>query len=131
MCTLAATRFRFQEKGAPQDYAVSIAELMALPIPKELLLSGPRLVWEWDEGGLAEREVMDMLQSLRADKGRVFLMSRQEQFKKLNGENDEAWQSEPWYGTTFQVKKFDEDFLRQVCHHHSHQLLTYSVIRAG
>ena len=45
---LAALEFRFDEKISAVHYANHLASLLEMPIPRGLILSGPRLTWEWD-----------------------------------------------------------------------------------
>src|ERR1700675_4243747 len=88
LSTLSATRFRFAEKRRPDDYAVWVSEHMAWPVPKELVISAPQLVWEWDEKdniGGGEREVREILESLRVHNARAVLMARAEKHAKLGG----------------------------------------------
>jgi len=118
---LAAMHFRFLEKRRPEDYAVRVSEQMVWPVPPELLISAPQLVWEWCEddaqnGG--EKQVLELLQGLRVDRGRAVLMARPEEHNKISGSSN-PWEIEPWYGTAYRVERFDEDFVRQVGSLHS------------
>ncbi|PCH37702.1 hypothetical protein WOLCODRAFT_135782 [Wolfiporia cocos MD-104 SS10] len=114
MSIIKATRFRFAEKRRPDDYAVWVSEHLSWPVPRELVLSAPQLVWEWDEqdpinGG--EREMREVLDSLRVDRGRAVLMAKAEEHERVRGKS--AWEQEPWYGTHYRVEKFDADFVEQ------------------
>lgn len=114
LSTLSQMRFRFAEKRRPDDYAVWVSEHMAWPVPKELMISAPQLVWAWDEvdqNGSGEQEVRDILDSLRVDKGRSVLMARAEEHAKLGGKT--VWEREPWYGTAYRVEKLDDEFVSQ------------------
>lgn len=114
LVTLAKTRFRFQEKRRPDDYATRIAERMARGYPRDLLLSAPLLVWDWDdykhEGG-GEEKIREYLESFRLEKGRVILMAQKGDLESV-GFRDH-WETEPWYGTEYRVERFDEDFVKQ------------------
>ncbi|KAH9928156.1 Metalloenzyme, LuxS/M16 peptidase-like protein [Fomitopsis serialis] len=102
MSLLKATRFRFAEKRRPDDYAVWVTEHLSWPVPRELVLSAPQLVWEWDEsdpvnGG--ESEMRQVLDSLTVDYGRVVLMAQKDVHERVRGVSE--WESEPWYGTQY------------------------------
>ncbi len=115
LVTLAKTRFRFQEKRRPDDYATRIAERMGRGYPRDLLLSAPLLVWDWDdykhEGG-GEEKIREYLESFRLEKGRVILMAQKGDLESV-GFRDH-WETEPWYGTEYRVERFDDDFVEQV-----------------
>ncbi|THG99965.1 hypothetical protein EW026_g2491 [Hermanssonia centrifuga] len=90
---IKATRFRFQEKRRPEDYAVWLAQ-------------------PWDESSEqteGEREVREVLEGLQVRKGRAVLMAKKEEHERLRGKLD--WQQEPVYGTPYLVEKFDEDLI--------------------
>ena len=112
---MSQTRFRFQEKKRPQSYAIWVASHMEWPVPRDLLLSAPQLVWEWetdvDGGGLMD--VRKILDTLTIDKGRAVLMAKPEEHKKI-GSGDDVWEKEPIYGTQYRVEKLDKDFVEQV-----------------
>jgi insulysin len=86
---------------------------MAWPVPQELVLTAPQLVWEWDAEGQAEKELTEVLQSLRVDKGRSVLMARACEFEKISANKDASWETEPWYGTSYQVEKLDHEFIQE------------------
>ncbi|TFK42449.1 Metalloenzyme, LuxS/M16 peptidase-like protein [Crucibulum laeve] len=114
MVTVATTRFRFAEKRRPDDYATWVAEHMAWPVPKEYIISAPQLIWNWDEvvednGG--EAKIREYLEQFRATGGRVVLMARADEHVKINP--DAKWEKEPWYGTDFNVQRFDEAFIKE------------------
>lgn len=114
MSIIKATRFRFQEKRRPDDYAVWVSEHLSWPVPRELVLSAPQLVWEWDEqvpAGGGEREMRDVLESLRVDRGRVVLMAKGAEHERLRGKGN--WEQEPWYGTQYRVETLDEAFVQE------------------
>lgn len=108
---IAQTRFRFLEKGRPDTYTTWLTDHMAWPMPPENLISGPRLVEEWDTEGKAEADVRRMLDSLRASKGRAFLMAKPEKHDRLHP--GETWDTEPIYGTKYLVKCFDDALLAE------------------
>ncbi|TFK76345.1 insulin-degrading enzyme [Pluteus cervinus] len=107
---MSAIRFQFAEKRRPDDYAIWISEHMNWPLPRELLISGPQVTWEWDdseEARIAQRKVKEYLDSFRIDESRVVLMAKAEEHAKLG---DGEWVKEPWYGTEYRVERFDEKF---------------------
>jgi insulysin len=111
LATLSATRFRFQDKRKPDDYAKWISNTMTWPVPKELLLSAPVLTWDWeDETG--KRKVREYLESFRVTDARVVLMAKEEEHAKLGSKT--PWSKEPWYGTEYRIENFDEEFIEQV-----------------
>ncbi len=117
---LAATRFRFQEKRRPDDYATRLAEHMARPYPKELLLSASQLVWDWSEAsneGGGKEKIREYLDLFRLQNGRAVLMAKKEDLEKLP--SNATWASEPWYGTEYRVERFDDAFIKQVCYNFS------------
>ncbi|KAI9069108.1 insulin-degrading enzyme [Trametes sanguinea] len=112
---ISATRFRFAEKRRPDDYAVWVAEHMAWPVPRDLILSAPQLVQEWDEndpvnGG--EREMREMLDMLRIERSRTVLMTQADEYERVRGK-DLKWEKEPWYGTPYHVERLSEEFVKK------------------
>lgn len=113
LVALAATRFRFSEKRRPEDYATWVAEHMAWPVPRDLLISAPQLVWDWGDGGDGgAQKVKEYLDSFRIEECRVMLMAKGSELTKVNPHLE--WKKEPWYGTEYAVEKFDHDFTNQV-----------------
>lgn len=87
---------------------------MNWPVPLELLLSAPQRVWDWDADGNAsvgESTVRRYLDSLRIQEGRVVLMAKEHE--KLRP--GLKWEKEPWYDTDYNVERFDENFIKEVC----------------
>ena len=111
---LSAIHFRFSEKGRPDSYATAITQLMAWPVPPELVISASWLVWEWDDGvDTGEKEVRDILDTLQVEQARVILNTRADEYAKIC-EPTTKWEKESWYGARFYVQKFDESFIREV-----------------
>ncbi|KAF8643775.1 hypothetical protein AX16_008794 [Volvariella volvacea WC 439] len=111
LASLSAIQFRFAEKRRPDNYAMWITEMMAWPLPRHSLLSGPHLIRDWDnseESQLARRKVTEYLESFRIQNCRVLLMAKEDQLSKvgIGGE----WQVEPWYGVKYRTSKFDGAF---------------------
>lgn len=120
MSTIKETRFRFSEKRRPDDYAVWVSEHMAWPVPRDLILSAPQLVQEWDERDVendGEKGMRKILNSLRVERARAVLMAQADQHARV-GAKGVVWEKEPWYGTPFRVERFDEQFIEQVSSRH-------------
>ncbi|KAJ7172120.1 Metalloenzyme, LuxS/M16 peptidase-like protein [Mycena filopes] len=119
LVTLAATKFRFKEKGRPDSYATWAAEHMTRPVPLELVLSAQALVWDWDgdsqPGGGGEAKVREYLDQFRAENARVTLMAKGAEHVQLAP--NAVWKKEPWYGTEYYVEKFDDAFIQQAQGH--------------
>ncbi|EJD02194.1 insulin-degrading enzyme [Fomitiporia mediterranea MF3/22] len=98
---LAALHFRFEEKQArPENYASRISGSMKLPLPRSLILSGPKLTWDWDE-----QLVRDTLSELTVENGRVVVMAKDHSTIGNQG----PWTAEPWYGTEYTVDRLDDE----------------------
>ncbi len=112
---ICATRFRFSEKRRPDDYAVWVTEHMAWPTPRDLIISAPQLVQEWDESDpekSGEKEMRDILNTFTIERSRTVLMAKAEEFERIKGK-DQVWEKEPWYGTPYCVERFSEEFVKQ------------------
>lgn len=103
---MAATRFRFQEKYQPHTYARDIACRLLEPIPPERILDSGALTREWDE-----QCVRELLGFFAPDKGRVLLMAKDHE---PDG-SDAQWEVERWYGTEYNVKRLEAEFIQKVC----------------
>ncbi|KAG6907416.1 hypothetical protein DXG01_008988 [Tephrocybe rancida] len=99
-------RFRFKEKKRPDEYATAITEYMSWPVPKELMLKAPEVTWDWDSD-VGETEVLNFLETFRVTEGRVVLMATGTEHAKI-ASADTTWETEPWYGTSYRVERFDE-----------------------
>ncbi|KAF8965197.1 Metalloenzyme, LuxS/M16 peptidase-like protein [Flammula alnicola] len=109
---LSSIRFRFAEKRRPDDYATWISEHMAWPIPRDLLLTAPRLTWDWDSEGdkqKGEAKVREYLNQLRIGESRAVLMAKKDDHLEVHP--DLKWEKEPWYGTNYAVQRFDAQFV--------------------
>lgn len=120
---LSTLRFRFSEKKRPDDYATWVSEHMSWPVPPELSIAGPQLTWEWGNQDLEEKTIRSYLESFRVNGGRVVLMAKKEDHERVNP--GEEWQTEPWYGTHYRVKRWDQEFVEKVCFIHS-ELFTHT-----
>ena len=88
---------------------------MAWPVPRELVLSAPQLVEEWDLNDLpngGEKEMREILDSLTIEGSRTVLMAKAEEHERVRGK-DLVWEKEPWYGTPYRVERFNEEFIRK------------------
>jgi len=110
--SLSQIRFRFAEKRRPDDYAVWVAEHLSWPVPRDLVLKAPQVVWEWDAAGLGKKEVLQTLERLHVHEGRAVLMTKKDEHTAIKDVTE--WSKEPWYGTEYTVERFDEEFLQLV-----------------
>jgi insulysin len=85
---------------------------MEWPVPGDLLLAGPQLVWEWGDDETGPKEVRRILDSLTINNGRALLMAKAEEHKKFGA--SDGWETEPIYGSQYRVEKLENDFLEQV-----------------
>lgn len=114
---LSSIRFRFAEKRRPDDYATWISEHMAWPIPRDLLLTAPRLTWNWEneeEGRKAEAKIREYLNGFRIGESRIVLMAKKDDHVKFHP--DLKWEKEPWYGTDYAIQRFDDALVAEVSH---------------
>ncbi|KAF7323964.1 Insulin-degrading enzyme [Mycena kentingensis (nom. inval.)] len=112
MVTLSEIEFRFEEeKSRTEKYAMSVAEMMPRPVPRELVLCASALTWPWEDdvGKTKVREYLDVF--LRPQNSRVFLRAKGDELVELFP--DAVWEQEPWYGTKHYVEKFEPAFLEQ------------------
>jgi len=110
VASLSEIRFRFSEKRRPDDYAVWVADKLAWPVPRELVIKAPQVVFEWDPDGQAVAE--RTFEGLSARNSRTVLMAKKEEFQRLLG--TQQWETEPWYGTQYRVERLDEAFICEV-----------------
>ncbi|KAF7969517.1 hypothetical protein HWV62_27003 [Athelia sp. TMB] len=110
------TRFRFKEKSRPESYAVWVAEHMSWPVPREVLLTAPSLVWEWPKGNEGLNLVKEMLNTLSIDRGRVVLMAKADEHARLTPGGKVDWSKEPIYGTDYKVEKLDAELIKEAQH---------------
>jgi len=116
MATLSSVRFQFAEKRRPDKYATWIAEHMSWPLPPKQLLSGPQLIREWgtyEGSGHEEVTIRRYLDSFRISESRSFLMAKEGEHRRVR--SGLQWVKEPWYGTDYNVVRFEEGFIDQVC----------------
>jgi insulysin len=109
---LSQLRFRFAEKRKPDTYATSISQHMTWPVPPELYIAGPSLTWDWEDAAAEESKLREYLEAFRLTEGRVILMAKQEEHEKISPGIE--WSHEPWYGTLYNVNRWDPDFVQEV-----------------
>jgi insulysin len=100
-----ALRFRFSEKSTPDSYAKSLTKYLKYTTPRELVLSGPSLIFDRNN-----EEVKELLQLLVVEKCCVTLAARDH----FDMGEDAKWTNEPWYGTEYVIKKLEEEFMSEV-----------------
>lgn len=106
---LAALKFRFMEKQRdPENYAAQVSMSLKRPLPRSLIVSGPKLVFDWDE-----QLVRDTLAGLIAEDSRVVLMAKDHSLVGKTG----PWSTEPWYGTEYTVDRLETDIISTVSAH--------------
>jgi insulysin len=110
--SLSHIRFRFSEKRRPDDYALWVADKLAWPVPRELVIKAPQVVSEWGPNGTAQAVTFRTLEGFNVRNSRTVLMAKKEEYQKLMGSQE--WQTEPWYGTQYRVERLDEAFVREV-----------------
>ncbi|OCK75895.1 hypothetical protein K432DRAFT_307572 [Lepidopterella palustris CBS 459.81] len=93
--------FRFKQKSPASRTTSSLSAIMQKPYPRNLLLSGPSLVREFDPKAIGEA-----LSYLRADNFRLTIVSQD-----FPGDWD---QKERWYGTEYKIEKIPKDFLADI-----------------
>ncbi|EJC99129.1 uncharacterized protein FOMMEDRAFT_113079 [Fomitiporia mediterranea MF3/22] len=96
--------FRFKEKGFALPHAMGIATgPMNLPIPRALLLNGPVLLWEWNEG-----LVRDILKGLDIENCYIIVAA-----KDHNNISGATWHKEKWYKAEYAMKRFESRFISE------------------
>ncbi|GAA5854680.1 hypothetical protein JCM5353_000824 [Sporobolomyces roseus] len=95
---LGQIAWRFKEKGQPQSTARNLAsQLSTSRYPPSKILVGPWYASEW-----SEKEIKDILECVRPERGRVFVGSKD----PIAGR--EFWkEKEKWYGTEYSISKLD------------------------
>ncbi|KAF8623490.1 hypothetical protein AX15_006273 [Amanita polypyramis BW_CC] len=107
---LSMIQFRFSEKKRPDSYATWITEQMGWPVPRDSVISAPRLMEDWGNDPLPLQKVREYLESFRIEQGRAVLMAKAEEHAELYP--DATWLKEPWYGTEYRVERFDNEFVK-------------------
>ena len=93
--------FRFKQKIPASSFTNKLSSVLQKPLPREWLLSGQRLIREFDEKAISEA-----LSHLRADNFRLTLVSQE-----VPGNWDKR---EIWYGTEHRYEKIPEDFQAEI-----------------
>ncbi|CAG8435673.1 5819_t:CDS:10 [Scutellospora calospora] len=98
--SIASIDFKFQEKYSPSYYASELAVYMQRPYPRELILSSPHLIREYDPNLINEE-----LNYLCWDKCVITLSS-----KLLKGFD----KKEKWFSTEYKFEKINENLLKAI-----------------
>ena len=99
------TRFRFKEKSSPANYVSSLAEKLADPYPRDRIITGSSLIWEWNEG-----LVRELLAGLTAENSRITVMAKDLDALAPKGN----WLKEKWYGTEHKQMRLPEEWIQKV-----------------
>ena len=95
--------FRFKQKTPASSFTNRLSSVMQQPLPREWLLSGQRLIREFDE-----KELAKALSLLRPDNYRITVISQE-----FPGD----WNMrEKWYGTEYRYEKIPADFQAEIYH---------------
>jgi insulysin len=100
--SIAESRFRFAEKRSPDKYVSSLAERLAGPYPRDLVLCAESLMWQWDEPA-----VRKLLDTLSVERSRVMLMAK-------DGLPEGSWTKEKWYNAEYWTEKLPGSLVEQV-----------------
>ena len=94
---MAAVDFRFKQKTPASSFTSKLSSQMQKPLPREWLLSGPRLIREFDAEAISKA-----MSYLRTDNYRLTIVS-----KDFPGD----WnQREKWYGTEYRTERIPREF---------------------
>nr|XP_023922897.1 insulin-degrading enzyme-like 1, peroxisomal [Quercus suber] len=99
LSAVCETKFHYQDKIPPIDYAVKIASNMQIYPPKDWLV-GSSLPSMFSQGS-----IQMVLEELSIDKIRIFWES-----KKFEGHTDNV---EPWYGTAYSIEKITSSMIQE------------------
>ncbi|KAG8745619.1 Insulinase (Peptidase M16) [Ceratobasidium sp. 414] len=99
--SIAESRFRFAEKRSADKYVSSLAERLAGPYPRDLVLCAESLMWEWDEPA-----VRKLLDTFTVEGSRVMLMSK-------DGLPEGNWLKEKWYQAEYWTEKLPTTLVEQ------------------
>lgn len=101
--------------GDAPTCAQYLAETLVLPFLREDLLTGPKLITEWDAS-----IVSDVLSIFIPAKARVTLSGREEWgLISLRGQDvialDDDWKCDPWFGVEYKIGRFFYEGDSQLC----------------
>ncbi|XP_075638112.1 insulin-degrading enzyme-like 1, peroxisomal [Castanea sativa] len=99
LSAVCETKFHYQDKIRPIDYAVNVASNMQIYPPKDWLV-GSSLPSMFSQGS-----IQMVLEQLSIDKIRIFWES-----KKFEGHTDKV---EPWYGTAYSIEKITSSMIQE------------------
>ena len=94
---MAEVDFRFKQKSPASSFTSRLSSEMQKPLPRKWLLSGSRLIREFDANAIT-----NAMTYLRTDNYRLTIVS-----KSFPGDWD---QKEQWYGTEYRIEKLSSDF---------------------
>ena len=98
---MAEVDFRFKQKTPASSFTSKLSSVMQKPLPREWLLSGSRLIRQFDPEGITRA-----LGYLRTDNFRMTIVSRD-----FPGDWD---QKEKWYGTEYKYEPISEPLVAAV-----------------
>lgn len=101
MKVMAEVNFRFKQKTPASDFASATSAMMQQPIPRNRLLSGRKLLREFDS-----RVISEALEYLRSDNFRLTLISNQL--------SEDLHERERWYGTEYKLEKIPASDLAEI-----------------
>ncbi|KAG9128505.1 Insulinase (Peptidase M16) [Ceratobasidium sp. 392] len=99
--SIAESRFRFAEKSSADKYVSSLAERLAGPYPRDLVLCAESLMWQWDEPA-----VRKLLDTFSIERSRVMLMAK-------DGLPEGDWVKERWYKSEYWTEKLPASLVQQ------------------
>ena len=98
---MAEVDFRFKQKTPASSFTSKLSSVMQKPLPREWLLSGSKLIREFDSKAISQA-----MSCLRTDNYRLTIVSQD-----FPGDWD---QKERWYGTEYRSEKIPSDFQEAV-----------------
>lgn len=94
---MAEVDFRFKQKSPASSFTSKLSSVMQKPLPREWLLSGTKLIRDFDAAAISHA-----LSYLRTDNYRLTIVSQ---------EFPGGWDNkEKWYGTEYRTEKIPADF---------------------
>ncbi|MCJ1394478.1 Insulinase (Peptidase M16) [Xylographa bjoerkii] len=94
---MAEVDFRFKQKSPASSFTSRLSSVMQKPLPREWLLSGDKLIREFDADAITKA-----MSYLRTDNYRLTVVSQE-----FPGDWDHK---EKWYGTEYRTEKISPDF---------------------
>lgn len=94
---MAEVDFRFKQKSPASSFTSTLSSVMQKPLPREWLLSGTKLIREFDAAAITKA-----MSYLRTDNYRLTIVSQE-----FPGDWDHK---ERWYGTDYRTERIPADF---------------------